>query len=143
MVAPLKAAAGDSPLPNPSTARSEPAPSASSGQALTRSVPKGQALPLEMTPRGVPISLRPYFQEYNLEDVDPEQDAFTVIERTLSWGMRRELRWLFRRYPQAQVAEVVRFSGWWLIPRRRFYFWLNVLGITEYRKSEYQRLWPH
>ena len=137
MAAPLKVAAGDtagdSPLPDPSTARSEPAPSASSGQAV----------PLELTPRGVPVSLRPYFQEYNLEDVDPEQDAFTVIERTLSWGTRRELRWLFRRYPRVQVAEMVRFAGWWRIPQRRFYFWLNVLGIKEYRKSDYRKIWPH
>ncbi len=142
MVAPLKVAAGDSPLPDPSTAHSEPALSFPKGQAPS-TARSGQAAPLELTPRGVPVTLRPYFQEYNLEDVDPEQDAFTVIERTLSWGMRRELRWLFRRYPRAQVAEMVRFAGWWRIPQRRFYFWLNVLGIKEYRKSDYRKLWPH
>ena len=100
-------------------------------------------IPLEMTPRGLPVSLRPFFQEHTFEDIDPDTDAFTVIERTLSWGNRRELWWLFRRYSRAQVAEVVRFAGWWCIPRRRFYYWLNILGITEYRKSDYHRLWPH
>ena len=99
--------------------------------------------PLEMTPRGIPTSLRPFFQDYTLEDIDPEADAFTVIERTLSWGGRQELRWLFRRYPQAKLIEMVRQAGWWRIPRRRFYYWLNILGITDYRQSEYQRLWPH
>jgi hypothetical protein len=99
--------------------------------------------PLALTPRGIPLSLRPFFQDYTLENVDPEADAFTVIERTLSWGNRRELAWLFRCYPREQVIEMVRQAGWWRIPRRRFHYWLNVLGITEYRRSDYQRLWPH
>ena len=99
--------------------------------------------PLALTPRGIPISLRPFFQEYELERLDPEADAFTVIERALSWGDRRELRWLFRRYPREQIAEVVGFAGWWLIPRQRFYYWLNIFEITDYRRSDYQRIWPH
>jgi hypothetical protein len=49
---------------------------------------------LELTPAGIPVSLRPFFQEYLLEDLDPEHSAFTVIERTLAWGDRRELQWL-------------------------------------------------
>ena len=99
--------------------------------------------PLALTPRGIPVSLRAFFQDYTLEEVDPETDAFTVIERTLSRGNRQELAWLFQRYPREQVIEVVREAGWWRIPRRRFPYWLNVLGITEYRRSDYQRLWPH
>ena len=99
--------------------------------------------PLALTPRGLPLSLRPFFQEYELERLDPAAAAFTVIERTLSWGDRRELRWLFRRYPRDQIAEVVSFAGWWLMPRHRFYYWLNILAITTYRKSDYQRIWPH
>ena len=66
---------------------------------------------LVLTPRGLPISLRPFFQDYELERLDPETDAFTIIERTLSWGDRRELRWLFRCYPREQIAEMVSFSG--------------------------------
>jgi hypothetical protein len=53
---------------------------------------------LEFTPVGIPTSLRPFFQEYVLEDIDPDQSAFTVIERTLAWGDVPELRWLFARY---------------------------------------------
>jgi hypothetical protein len=97
----------------------------------------------EMTPNGIPVSLRPFFQDYALEDIDPKVDAFTVIERTLSRGNRRELRWLFYLYPREQIAEMVSYSGWWFIPRHRFYYWCNILNIVEYRKSDYQRLWPH
>jgi hypothetical protein len=98
---------------------------------------------MPLTPRGIPTSLRPFFQDYTLENVDPVADAFTVIERTLAWGNRRELAWLFRRYSSEQVEEMVREAGWWRIPRRRFNYWINVLNIAEYRRSEYQRLWPH
>lgn len=97
----------------------------------------------ELTPNGLPVSLRPFFQDHQLEGVDLKKDAFTVIERTLSWGNRNELRWLFALYSRAQIAEMVSYSGWWLIPRRRFFYWLNVLSIAEYRKSDYQRIWPH
>jgi hypothetical protein len=98
---------------------------------------------MQMTPLGIPVSLRPFFQEYDLEKIDPETAAFTVIERTLSWGDRRELRWLFRRYTREQMAAVVRDAGWRLISRYRFFYWLNVFEITEYRKTNYQRIWAH
>jgi hypothetical protein len=52
---------------------------------------------MERTPAGIPVSLRPFFQEYVLEDLDPERSAFTVIERTLAWGEVPELRWLCAR----------------------------------------------
>ena len=52
---------------------------------------------LPLTSHGLPLSLQPFFQDYTLEDIDPEADAFTVIERTLAWGDRQELAWLFRR----------------------------------------------
>lgn len=98
---------------------------------------------MEMTPLGIPTSLRPFFQEYDLEKIDPNTAAFTVIERTLSWGNRRELRWLFRLYTREQMAEVVCDAGWRFIPRYRFFYWVNVFEIAEYRQSDYQRIWPH
>ena len=97
----------------------------------------------ELTPNGIPVSLRLFFQEYTLENLAPQTDSFTIIERTLSRGNRRELRWLFRLYPREQIAEMVSYSGWWLIPRHRFDYWRNILNIVEYRKSDYQRIWPH
>ena len=106
-------------------------------------VPDPKAPSLEFTPAGVPASLRPFFQDCVFENINPETDAFTVIERTLSWGNRRELRWLFRRYPREQLAAFVRDSGWWRIPPHRFHYWLNIFEIADYKKSDYPRLWPH
>jgi len=98
---------------------------------------------LAMTATGIPQSLEPFFQDCTFEHVHPHADAFTVIERTLSWGNRAELRWLFRQYKRAQVAEIVRLAGWQRIPPHRFFYWLNILQITDYQKSDYPRIWPH
>jgi hypothetical protein len=57
-----------------------------------------------VTARGIPRSLAPFFQEYDLDDLDPDRAAATVIERTLRYGNRAELRWLFTRYPEATIA---------------------------------------
>ena len=52
---------------------------------------------------GIPRSLAPFFQEYNLDDLDPDRVAATIIERTLRYGNRAELRWLFGRYSEARL----------------------------------------
>ena len=96
---------------------------------------------LERTPAGIPVSLRPFFQEYVLEDLDPERSAFTVIERTLAWGEVPELRWLFTRYGPERLAEWLHQAGWRCLPRRRIRFWLCFFEMTHYHRGE--RLWPH
>jgi hypothetical protein len=74
-------------------------------------------------------------------DLDPERSAFTVIERTLAWGDVPELRWLFAQYGSERLAEWVRQSGWYCLPRRRFKYWLSFFELTDYRHGE--RMWPH
>lgn len=96
---------------------------------------------IEKTPAGIPSSLRPFFQEYVLEDLDPEGNAFLVIERTLAWGDVAELRWLFATYSRDHLAEWVRTSGWYLLPRRRFLYWRHFFGLSDYQHRE--RIWAH
>ncbi len=50
----------------------------------------------------IPRTLAQFFQEYTFENLDAERDAELVIERTLAWGNREELRWLFARYGRAR-----------------------------------------
>ncbi len=96
---------------------------------------------LLLTPLGIPVKLRPYFQEYILEDLDPVRDSFTVIERTLAWGDIAELRWLFKQYGPDRLGRWVQQYGWYGLPRRRLKLWLCVLHIHDYRQG--QRIWPH
>lgn len=98
-------------------------------------------LEMERTPAGIPVSLRPFFQEYTLEDLDPERCAFTVIGRTLAWGDVEELRWLFAHYAPERLADWVRDAGWYLLPRRRFLYWRCFFDLDDWQQGE--RVWPH
>jgi hypothetical protein len=58
--------------------------------------------PRKMT--DIPISLRPCFPEYNFEQLDLVERRDLIVERTLAYGNRQELRWLFRCYGWAHLT---------------------------------------
>jgi hypothetical protein len=83
------------------------------------------------TSKGIPRSLAPFFQEYDLDELDPDRAAATIIERTLRYGNRAELRWLFARYPEAAIADWVRRWGCYALPAPHLTFWRLVLRVEE------------
>lgn len=83
------------------------------------------------TARGIPRSLAPFLQEYDLDDLDPKQAAHTLIERTLRYGNRAEIRWLFQSYGESTIAEWVRRWGKYDLPPPHLAFWRLVLGVEE------------
>ena len=97
--------------------------------------------PLTLTPNGVPISLRPYFQEYSLEKLVPERAADVIIERSLRYGTRQELHWLFKQYGRSRIADWVRDYGWSFLDPVDFQYWRVVLDVEEYRSRAYQSVW--
>ena len=97
---------------------------------------------LVLAPNGIPVSLRPCFQEYTLEKLDPERDVFTIIERTLALGCQAEVRWLLARYGRERVREWVRQAGSFLLSRRRFRLWVNYLDVRDYRQRR-RGAWPY
>ncbi len=98
-----------------------------------------------ITHRDIPRSLAPFFQEYDLEKIDPDQHWELVVERTLAYGDRQELRWLFQRYGRSRIADWVRRMGWRRLPRRRFNLWCVLLEIEDPQvpRRQEQRIWPH
>jgi hypothetical protein len=97
---------------------------------------------LVLASNGIPLSLRPFLQEYILEKLDAERDAFTIIERTLALGCQPEIQWLFARYGQERVREWVRQAGSALLSRRRFRLWVNYLDVRDYRQRR-RGAWPY
>ncbi len=97
--------------------------------------------PLEFTEKGIPISLRPFFQEYVLENLDPDLHAFTVMERALAWGDFAELRWLFGAYPRSMLRAYVEQYGWRGLPLLSFNYWANYFDVEIPERGE--RIWPH
>ena len=79
----------------------------------------------------IPLTLAPFFQEYDFAKLNPQMDFHTIIERTLQFGNRAELRWLFQTYPQEQITEWVRTFGNDKLPQPHRTFWQVVLDIKE------------
>jgi hypothetical protein len=96
---------------------------------------------MEFTAKGVPLSLRAAFQEYKLEQLDPEEHRFTLIERTLAYGRREEVRWLFEHYGSDVLSEWVQDYGWRLLPRRRLLFWSTYFDLPDLPQR--QGAWTH
>ena len=81
------------------------------------------------SPRTIPNSLAPFFQEYNLELLDLERSQFTIIERVLQFGDRQEIRWLFSVYPREDINAWVSRWGDEALPEPQRTFWKLVLEI--------------
>lgn len=79
----------------------------------------------------IPPSLAPFFQEYDIASLDPATDSFTIIERTLQFGTRSELHWLFTAYSQKQVADWVKQFGKDRLPEPHCTFWQLILKTNE------------
>lgn len=78
----------------------------------------------------IPPTLAPFFQEYNFSKLNPQADAHTIIERTLQFGNRAELRWLFATYSEGQIREWVKKFGEKVLPQPHRTFWRLVLNIN-------------
>ncbi len=100
---------------------------------------------LAFTARGIPRSLAPCFQEYDLEQLDPAKHGDLVIERALAYGDRQEARWLLKQYGRTWVREWVQRLGVRRLPWRRYNLWCVLLGLPPARRlrSEEQQIWPH
>jgi len=77
----------------------------------------------------IPDSLAPFLQEYNLAQLDAQTAAPLLIERTLQYGSRAELRWLFAQYPRGQIVEWAKRFGKERLPHPHIDFWRVVLEI--------------
>ena len=104
------------------------------------STPRGSP---DSTPAGIPRSLAPCFQEYDLERLEPQAHSALIIERTLAFGDRRELCWLFERYGKNALREWVRESGARHLPWRRYNLWCVLLELPPAQRAERRGVWPY
>jgi hypothetical protein len=78
-----------------------------------------------------PASLAPFFQEYDLTQLDLQRSANTIIERVLQFGNRTEIRWLFSVYSRQQITLWVQQWGKYALPDPHLTFWEMILGLRE------------
>ena len=96
---------------------------------------------MKFTRAGIPTSLRFAFQEYGLDELDLAEHAFTVIERTLAYGNRAEVGWLFARYGSQRLVEWLQQGGWRTLPKRRLKLWATYFDLPPF--PERRGIWPH
>lgn len=93
----------------------------------------------------IPISMKPYFQEYDLEDLRLQRDADLIIQRTLEFGNWDELRWLFRAFHRRRIQRFLRQHGErWLTPVT-FNYWRKLLSVRRWQSAPFGKgeLWTH
>ncbi len=79
----------------------------------------------------IPLTLAPFFQEYDIAKLNPQTDSHTIIERALQFGNRTEIKWLFTVYSQEKIVSWVRQFGKDKLPQPHLNFWNLVLEITD------------
>ncbi len=77
----------------------------------------------------IPATLAPFFQEYDIALLTPQKDAATIIERTLRYGSRAELKWLFQEFPRAVICEWLKKWGSFALPPPHLSFWRLLLEV--------------
>ncbi len=95
--------------------------------------------------KGIPDSLQPYFQEYNLEDLSTRRHANLIIQRTLEFGTWEEIRWLFRLYSKRRIQRFLREHGVrWLKPVT-FNYWRKLLELRRWQTALFGEgdVWNH
>lgn len=81
--------------------------------------------------QAIPHTLAPFFQEYDFEKLDANTAAPLIIERTLQFGNRAEIHWLFTQYTRAQITEWFKKYAKERLPNPHNTFWRIILEIKE------------
>jgi hypothetical protein len=110
-----------------------------------RSKRQSQSPDYSATAAGIPDSLRACFQEYDFEQLDLRQHGDLIIERTLAYGNRAEVRWLFEVYGRTQIVTWLEQLGARRLPWRRYNLWCVLLGLPPVRRLRPAgaQIWPH
>ena len=90
----------------------------------------------------IPVSAKPFSQEYTFSKLDPREHASLVIERILAYGNRAEVRWVFDFYGVSQLQKWVSEDGLRLLPKRRYHLWCIVLDLTP-ETTQKKSQWAH
>jgi hypothetical protein len=88
----------------------------------------------------IPMSLKPYFQEYDLEGLNIQRDADLIILRILEFGNWTEIRWLFQVYPRERIRRFLREHGErWLKPVT-FNYWRLLMGVRKWKSAPFEKV---
>lgn len=77
----------------------------------------------------VPSSFQRLFWSVNVKSLDLKKDKEYIITQILNYGTEKELKWLFRIYPEEEIKKVIRNPrrGVWF--RKVLNFWTTIYNI--------------
>jgi len=82
-----------------------------------------------------------WFQEHDFSSLDADRHQDLVIERTLAYGTRADVRWLLGRYGRPGIQAWLADLGHRRLPRRRYVLWCLLFDVPELPCPS--PVWPH
>ena len=90
----------------------------------------------------IPKTARPFFQEFDLDQINLQRDGDLISERLLAFGNRDEVSWLLKQYGPGRIREWLSRDGVRRLSRRRFRLWC-VLFDVPMSLHEPAPIWPY
>jgi hypothetical protein len=87
--------------------------------------------------RKIPKTMEPFFQEYDFDSLNLQSDRELIIGRTLEFGTKKVLTWLFKTYSTQEIIKFVQKRGYRALSARSFNYWCVVLEIKQYSKPSW------
>jgi len=86
----------------------------------------------------IPKSLQWLFWSYKIESLDLKRDKDYIISQVLNYGTEKELKWLFKVYPEKEIKEVIKNPrrGVWF--KKVLNFWTKIYNI-KLKKKVFER----
>jgi hypothetical protein len=86
----------------------------------------------------IPKSLQWIFWSYKIESLDLQRDKDYIIPQVLNYGTEKELKWLFKVYPEKEIKKVIKNPrrGVWF--KKVLNFWTKIYNI-KLKKEVFER----
>jgi hypothetical protein len=86
----------------------------------------------------IPKSLQWIFWSYKIESLDLKRDKDYIISQVLNYGTEKELKWLFKVYPEKEIKKVIKNPrrGVWF--KKVLNFWTKIYNI-KLKKEVFER----
>jgi len=97
----------------------------------------------------LPSSLKSYFWDVNLEDLNSKQHSRFIIERILEYGDQEAVKWVQENYERERIEEVIKNSH--KLSRKSANYWALVYNLNKDQvlclkpsfRKKHRAIWKH
>lgn len=77
----------------------------------------------------LPRFLQPYLWSYDIAELDLQEHKNLIITQVLNYGSLRAVRWLFKKYSEEEIKEVLKHPRRGVWERRSLNYWSKILDV--------------